>query len=460
MVTGDTKKSKKRAVNTDVSNVKKIGLMGCWGFGSMGNLAHQMAMVQNIQKYYPNAKLYGFSVYPEVTQSIHHIPCFPFYRQPGSSNRWWAEDDKSFLIASLNKISIKLRSISNPIVRKLFVPLRFPVEVILEVYALTRSYKSLKNLDMLIVTGGGHFDDVYDTVWSLPYALFVWGLMARLRKVNFLVVSNGAGPITRSLSKFFFRQALSFASYRSFRDDYSKKYLERVLSFKREDDPIYPDLAHSLNLTHYQAQSKPKTEQGTIVGIAPVPYKHAGNLPGLSGGYTPTYLEYLTKLAAFVGWLLQNHYRVFFFVADESVDRPAIQDLKRILEKNKVFYSEEQIVEQVPTTYNQYTFDNYMSQLAATDMVVASRFHGVLLPQLLGKPTLAISFANKIDSLMIDTDQAEYCLPIDQLNIETLKERFIALEANQEIIKEQLAKRTYQYRRALDEQYARLFGNL
>lgn len=459
MMLSGTEKSRQKSSGKGNTTVKKIGLMGCWGFGNMGNLSHQMAMIQNIGKYYPDAQLYGFSVYPEVTEAIHGIPCFPFYRRPDSSNRWWIGDGKNFLTASLNKVSVKLRSIPNSIVRKLFIPIRLPVELTLEILALARSFKSLKGLDMLIIAGGGHFDDVYDTVWALPYAVFIWSLMARLRGVNFLVVSNGAGPINRPMGKIFFRQALSSASYRSFRDDSSKEYVERVLNFYRESDPIYPDLAHSLDLTHYQMPLQVRDDHRTIVGIAPVPHRYAGTLPGLPGGYTPTYLGYLDKLASFVEWLLQNRYIISFFTFEEGVDRLAIQDLKQTLDKNGIIYSKEQIIEQPIPTFNQSTFDSFMAQLSATDLFVASRFHGVLLPQLLNKPTLALSFAKKTDCLMADTGQSEYCLSIDQFDVETLKKRFAALEANQKTIKEQLAKRTHRYRKKLDEQYARLFGN-
>jgi polysaccharide pyruvyl transferase WcaK-like protein len=457
MVLSKAEQSKQETSNRDGSTIKKIGLMGCWGFGNMGNAAHQVAMIQNIRKYQPNAQIYGFSVYPEITKNINGIPCFTFYRHP--NNGWWEGDGENLSIESLNKFSTATRRISNPAIRKLFIPIRTPVELILEMLALVRAFRIIKGFDMLIITGGGHFDDVYGGARVLPYGLFVWSLITRLRKVNLLVVSNGAGPITESLSKFFFKQALSSASYRSYRDDDSKQYVARVLNFQVKDDPVYPDLAHSLDLTRYQTHPQPRKDRRTIVGIAPIPYKYAGTLPGLPGGHTPTYVSYLTKLAAFVSWLLEHQYLIFLFVADES-DRASVQDFKQILDQNQVDYSAGQIIEQPPINYNESTFDNFMNQLIETDLVVASRFHGVLLPQLLNKPTLALSFAQKTTCLMEATGQAEYCLPIDQFEVETLKERFLALEANQAKIARQLADRTDRYRAALDEQYAHLFGDL
>lgn len=47
-----------------------------------------------------------------------------------------------------------------------------------------------------------------------------------------------------------------------------------------------------------------------------------------------------------------------------------------------------------------------------TEIVVTSRFHGVLLSQLHEKPVLAISYHKKIDCLMDDTGQGDFVVPI------------------------------------------------
>jgi polysaccharide pyruvyl transferase WcaK-like protein len=458
MMLSGTEKSRQKSSVKGNATIRKIGLMGCWGFGNMGNLAHQIAMIQHIRKYQPNAQISGFAVYPEITQKIHGIPCFPFMRYP--KNGWWEGNKESYLTNSLYRLSNNIRKATNPITRRLLTPIRVLIELALEVLALVRAFRTLKGFDMLIITGGGHFDDVYGGAITLPYALFAWSLIAKLQKFKFLVVSNGVGPIHQPLSKFFFKQVLSSASYRSYRDTYSKEYAEKVLNFRRKEDRVYPDLAHSLDVARYQTAPRLGSEQKTVVGIAPIPHTHEGAHPGVPGDYTPTYLNYLEKLSNFVIWLLENQYIIYFFVSDEGTDKRSIEDLKDTLSKKKVNYSTWQIIQQRPPLSEKSSFDDFMTQLAETDLVIASRFHGVLLSQLLNKPTLALSFGKKTDCLMADAGQTEYCLSIDQFDVETMKERFIALEASQEIIKKQLEQRTHQYREALDEQYVQLFGDL
>jgi polysaccharide pyruvyl transferase WcaK-like protein len=115
-----------------------------------------------------------------------------------------------------------------------------------------RAYRNLKRLklDLLIISGGGQLDDDFGGAWYEPYIIFFWGGLAKLLNVKFAIVSVGVGNINENLSRFFIRIGLSPACYRSYRDETSKKYLENVLGF-RNSDPIYPDLAHSLQLEQY-----------------------------------------------------------------------------------------------------------------------------------------------------------------------------------------------------------------
>jgi polysaccharide pyruvyl transferase WcaK-like protein len=104
------------------------------------------------------------------------------------------------------------------------------------------------------------------------------------------------------------------------------------------------------------------------------------------------------------------------------------------------------------------TIDDLLTQLSKTDFVVASRYHSVLLAHLLSKPTIALSYEEKVDSLVEAMGQEAYCLPIDQFEVDTLVKRFSELEANAEAIRAVIAKRTREFRAQLEEQYERLFN--
>jgi polysaccharide pyruvyl transferase WcaK-like protein len=104
------------------------------------------------------------------------------------------------------------------------------------------------------------------------------------------------------------------------------------------------------------------------------------------------------------------------------------------------------------------SFGDVLAELAATDVVVATRFHNVLFSLLLNKPVIAISFHHKCSSLMRQMGLSDYCHELDQIDAETLIEQFQRLERNGETVKRTIGLGVDEARTALDEQYDLLFA--
>jgi polysaccharide pyruvyl transferase WcaK-like protein len=77
---------------------------------------------------------------------------------------------------------------------------------------------------------------------------------------------------------------------------------------------------------------------------------------------------------------------------------------------------------------------------------------------LLNKPVLGIAYALKTRELMAQMGQEDYALDIFQIDVEMVKERFIALEARQKEIKDEISRRLASHRQALARQYEEVFG--
>ncbi len=418
----------------------KIGILGPFGFGNLGDAAIQQAMLQNLQKRFPQAEVIGFSLNPEDTERRHDIKTYPIGRM--ANYGWVGRGTDDYAYKGAHQLADRFRHASNRAVRMLGKAL---FSLPLEALSILQASRWLDGLDAFIISGGGQLDDYWGGVWYHPYTLFLWSRLARLRRIPFLIVSVGAGPLNSAVSRWFTRRTLSRSQYRSYRDAESRDYIRRI-GFAN-DDPVYPDLAQSLLVA--EAADRPADEGSRgVVGIGPMSYFDPRVWPEKD---SQVYRQYVGKLAAFSCWLLENGFSIRLFPGEAVHDVPVIEDLLALLEKTRPETSAGRIdyhpVEQV---------DELMAQLAGTDVVVASRFHGVLLSQLVGKPVLALSYHPKIDALMADTGEGDYCLQIHDFDLDVLIRRFQDLWANRDAIQARLARRVDTYRAQLDEQYERI----
>jgi len=105
-----------------------------------------------------------------------------------------------------------------------------------------------------------------------------------------------------------------------------------------------------------------------------------------------------------------------------------------------------------------FSAEQLLSQIAATDIVVATRFHNVLLALLCNKPVIAISFHHKCESLMSAMGLSAYCQDINDLKADKLIENFCDLETNGDKLKPLIREKVMEFREALDEQYNLILG--
>jgi polysaccharide pyruvyl transferase WcaK-like protein len=304
----------------------------------------------------------------------------------------------------------------------------------------------MKGVNLLIVSGGGQLDDYWGGPWRHPYALFKWGLIAKAVGATYVFLSVGKCSLESRISSFFIRHALKFATYRSYRDRTSKRLLEDMV-FTRSDS-VYPDLAFSY--VHHGLQRKlNRSHTGKVVGVSPIAYLSRYGWPKKN---LSVYQRYLRTLVRFISDLVDRGYSIVLFSTD-PVDRKVISEFLDRLAKDFNLDMNGSIRQ--PRTD---TLDELFNQLVDVDYVVASRLHGVLLPQLLCIPVLAISYDQKVDTHMVDMQLPEYCLDIHNIEISSLIESFQSLAANADLIKARLNQRIEDNAYALKHQFDFVLG--
>jgi polysaccharide pyruvyl transferase WcaK-like protein len=280
-----------------------------------------------------------------------------------------------------------------------------------------------------------------------------WSLAARLRGCRVAFVSVGVGPVHTRPGRFLLKCALSLAEYRSYRDAASRDVVEG-LGVRTSDDRIYPDLVFGLS-TRLLPTAVDREERGgrPVVGLGLMEMESSESYSVVNPEHD-TYERYRESLAVFVGWLLDHEYDVKLMLGDAEVDTLVIDDLRAVLRERLASNIDERV-----TSFSIGSVHEFLSQLAATDLVVATRFHNVLMSMLLSRPVIAISFHHKCSSLMNDMGLSEYCQDINQVNADALVAKFEALVQHADEIDRRIAQGVEEARRALDEQYEVLFGN-
>jgi polysaccharide pyruvyl transferase WcaK-like protein len=402
-----------------------IAICGLFGQRNLGNDCTLEAMLHNAQRYRPGTQITCICSGPDEIAARHLIPVFPFSRSP-------------------SRLARALMGWRTPLARMLR---KLLLGIPTELAHCVRAFRALRGVDMLVIPGTGFLCDAYTGPFGWPYEILKWSVLAKARGCRLMYVSVGAGPLYHPLSRWFVKLALALADFRSYRDRSTRRYLSSIGANVATDD-VYPDLAFTLPRP---VHGHPGNGNGTrrVVGIGVMSYRGELSADRWMGDI---YAEYLPKVAAFTNWLLVCGYDVRLLIGDLTYDGPVKDDFKRLLHEHATARWTGRLIDEPVRSVAEL-----LSQIASTDLVVATRFHNVLLSLFLGKPAIALSFHHKSTSLMEDMGLSEYCQDLHTLTVDNLIDRFRILEKNHLQLKALITQKTAEFRRTLERQYASIF---
>src|SRR5208282_3704940 len=197
-------------------------------------------------------------------------------------------------------------------------------------------------------------------------------------------------------------------------------------------------LAYSLRMPAMDSSSM---HTPPVVGINPIPYFHELLWHKAN---RDTYEKYVETQAAFAAWLVDRGCTVRLFPTQLRADPPVIQDILAAMKREHPEISGPLLVD--PPLRST---DDLISAMSHMDIIVAARYHGVLVSHLLHKPVLAVSYHPKTTDLMVRMGQADCTLEIDDCTLDALKSRFTFLESRGDSIQAELQRRVPFCRTAL-----------
>jgi polysaccharide pyruvyl transferase WcaK-like protein len=341
-------------------------------------------------------------------------------------------------------IRIRVGAIIRSIAR-LLLPKGWPWAIRTEVQQTLGAYRLLQSTDMVILSGGGQLDGLHGGPWKHPYALAKWAVLAKLTGTRFVGLSIGFGSLDSFASRFFARLAWRLSDYRSYRDPGSKELMDQI-GFRR-DDPVFPDLAFSLDVSSIRVASA--DDRRKRVCISPMVYSDPERWPT---GDVSVHSRYLSALTDVAEQLIRSDFELVL-VASDGPDKHTVERLRDGLSKR----IDQPLFDKIEVPVVD-TVDEFLEQAARCEILIATRLHGVVLSHLVGTPALAISYDRKVEEHMRVIGQSQYCIDVADFDPDRALKRVHDLMANAEEERLSILRKGQEFRKRLDRQYDRVLG--
>lgn len=389
----------------------RIAIMGHVGNGNLGDEAIIAAVIARLRARAPDVDLVAFSSNPPDTAARHGLTTFPIRLM---AERRGPESEAAEPPGPASGVAerIRRRPWLKALLRPAVVTARRIASLVRETLFDLRSLRRLRGVRLIVFAGSGQLNDDIDGAFGYPLVILRWTVLARLRGAAVAFASIGAGPLEYRLSRLFLKLALRLTAYRSFRDPSSLAIARRL----RAPEPCR--LVRDLALSHprFGPEGPPAhPDRAPCVGINPLPFLGGGSWQmqdrSRYDGYVAAHAELARGLAA-KGW------RVVLFPTQIRMDPETIEDIVGRLAAGGA--PEASRVESATGIADVADLFDVLEQF---DLVVATRYHGVLLALASGIPTVAVSYHPKTRDIMEHMGLAPWCLGLEGLSGSVLLER-------------------------------------
>ena len=403
-------------ISSETTSVR-IGLLGMYASANLGDTAIQSVVLKALRARRPDIEFIGLTADPEDVVRTHGIPAFP--------------------TSGEGPLVIPERTPPSSHAAQTFQTIRGRGPALFRrTSALRNIDRQIRDLDMLIVSGGGQLDDFWGGPWYQPFRLFAWCTAARRRNKAIAVFAVGVDDLCSRISGWLAISALKMARYRTFRDKGSLDLL-RQRGFTAAAD-LCPDPAFAMGTPPSEVDiSTGKTARYAI--ISPIS-QHA--YPGTTAD---AYDAYLDTLAIVAQELRAQGLGVRFACSQTKMDPPvASRIMSRVEQDTEISVADINNV------------DDFLQCVSRAELVIASRLHALILSLAAGTPIIAISNARKVKQQMIDVGLEEYYFELGSRNTHDLLSRVAVTLQRRADISSHISSQVADLRSTLDHAFDQL----
>lgn len=435
-----------------------VGILGHFGNENLGDEAIIEACVQSARQRLGATNITLFSINPDDTAKRYQLPAYPLRYQnlhsqqgkPRGPEPQPAEpattattqpDQNPVATDPVSRAKAFAKAIpgTKVAVNALRSLINLPGVLVKEFGFLKQSKSILRDIDLLIVAGSNQFLDNFGGSWGFPYTILKWTCMARMSGTDVVMLSIGAGPIDKALSRFMVRCAIRLTRLHSYRDPGSRLLIEGPTA--KLGGVVAPDLARNFEFETV----RPVTLDAKlgVVAINPMPvYDHR---------YWPIpdearYQTYLGGLAQFAVHVLKAGHTVKLFPTQKR-DRATIADLYEIVSRDHPELAPRMQIDDPQTA------QELMRTITAADVIVPVRYHGTILGLHSHRLVLSVCYQAKAMEAMEDARMGDFSVMLDDLNASDLCDRFDRLWQDRQIHIQTITETALAATHAINRQY-------
>jgi polysaccharide pyruvyl transferase WcaK-like protein len=388
-----------------------VGLFGLLGSGNSGNDASMETVLAYLREARPDIVVDALCGGPERVRANYGIDAAPLY--------WYSRFEKRATGAPAAFLKLAGKGID-----------------------AVRVASWVRRHDAVIVAGAGALETTLpQRAWGFPYSLFLLSASGRLFGTKVALVSVGADQINKRATRWLSNATARLASYRSYRDAYSRDAM-RQRGIDTSADRVFPDLVFGIPTPPYE----PGDPQ--LVGVGVMAYYGGNDDRSRAAQIHSSYVETMTR---FTEWLVDNGYRVRLFGGDNKFDGEIAEKIQADVRRQRPELDRQRITVAAVSTYPEL-----IRQMASVGMVVATRYHNVMCAVKLCKPTISLGYSRKFISLMTDMGLEEFHQFADSVDLDRLTAQFKELESRRAQLQQKMADRNAANVQDLSEQFSLL----
>ncbi|MBU8881154.1 polysaccharide pyruvyl transferase family protein [Bacillus sp. FJAT-29790] len=260
---------------------------------------------------------------------------------------------------------------------------------------INKNNRIIKELDVLIIGGGGLLMDMYKRDAPL---YFSHALMGRFGGCKVVIYGVGAGPITTKSGSFLIKRMIGAAHSISVRDSESKELLEKIGVEKPIQ--IIADPAFKLG----ERLKKEMSLSVKKIGVTAVPY--------FSKEYWPEsneekYEAFVFGMANNLDEIIKEHdAEITFFSTKYPQDVKVTEDIVNVMKEKGA----------VTILKDNLNPDQLVSICGKQDIIIGTRLHSLILSVAAETPIVGVGYHRKVRNFMRRISKEKYYIDIEQMN--------------------------------------------